>query len=330
VAIEWYGAVAMTSRTIVRSLILGIILGLGGLAACFSNNNGSPAGNSATDSQSTGTRSSGSSASHGGSSGSASGSSISSSAGSSGGSFSPGTLLVDNMNADAGTQIALTVPAGEKPGSYYAYSDKGSPFVTADSQLADTIFPTPITTPDGAKLTGEICFGGTVLWYAGLGMTLAYTKAADAAANALSSPTPFDASAYNGVSFYILVSPSDSGTIPTIHFGVPDTQTADPAAWPTSDCSANDAGAVPCDDDFGADLGIAPGTWTKVAFSFSANVPDALGDQALGQGVWGAQFPGGLRTNALIGMKWQANGAGPDASTSEPFNFCISNIYFTP
>jgi hypothetical protein len=234
------------------------------------------------------------------------------------------------MNADAGTQIALKVPAGDTPGSYYAYSDVGSPFVTGTAQLDDTIFPTPITTSDGSKLTGEICFGGLVQAYAGLGMTLAYTKAADAAANALSSPTPFDASAYNGVSFYILVSPSDSGMMPLIHFGIPDTQTADPVAWPRTDCAANDAGPGQCDDDFGADLAITPGTWTKFTFSLSANTPDALGDPALAQESWGAQFPGGLRTNALIGMKWQANGAGPDGGNSEYFNFCISNIYFTP
>jgi hypothetical protein len=234
------------------------------------------------------------------------------------------------MNADAGTQIALKVPAGDTPGSYYAYSDVDSPFVTGTAQLDDTIFPTPITTSDGSKLTGEICFGGLVQTYAGLGMTLAYTKAADAAANALSSPTPFDASAYNGVSFYILVSPSDSGMMPMIHFGVPDTQTADPVAWPKTDCAANDAAPGQCDDDFGGDVVVPPGTWTKVAFSFSANTPDALGDLAMAQEGWGALFPGGLRTNALIGMKWQANGAGTDGGASEPFNFCISNIYFTP
>jgi len=295
----------------------------------MSNTSGSPTGNGATGNNGTAGAGSNSSASHAGSSGSpsgvggvvvgGSGSGSSSSAGSSGGSSSTGTLLVDDMNADAGTQIALTVPAGDTPGSYYAYDDGPNSLVSGTAQLADMMFPTPITTSDGSKLTGEICFGGTVQSYAGLGMTLAYTRAADAAANAPSSPTPFDASRYNGVSFYVLVSPSDSGTPPIIHFGIPDTQTADPVAWPKSDCAVEDAGQ--CDDDFGADLDVTPGTWTKVAFSFSAD---------LMQGSWGAQFPGGLRTNALIGMKWQANGTEPDGGASEPFNFCISNIYFTP
>jgi hypothetical protein len=36
-----------------------------------------------------------------------------------------------------------------------------------------------------------------------------------------------------------------------------------------------------------------------------------------------------MRTDQLIGMKWQANGAGVDAA-AEPFQFCISDIYFTP
>jgi hypothetical protein len=52
----------------------------------------------------------------------------------------------------------------------------------------------------------------------------------------------------------------------------------------------------------------------------------------LGQGTWGAQF-GALRTDQLIGMKWQANGPGAvdgGGPSGDSFKFCISNIYFTP
>src|SRR5262249_11051786 len=144
--------------------------------------------------------------------------------------------------------------------------------------------------PDGSKLAGKLCVGrdnaspGTVLNYAGLNLNFAYGTSAGALPDAASSALPFDAGQYSGVSFYLFVDPRDGGQTPAIRFGVPATQTADPAAWPTSACrpqpggAASDAadGAVdgaaatnPCDDDFGADLTFAPGAWTKMAFHWS-------------------------------------------------------------
>jgi hypothetical protein len=259
-------------------------------------------------------------------------------------------LLVDNMTAMKGTQISLQVPPGETPGSYYAYSDYPTSndlgmmsIVSGTSQLLDVALSSPVQQMDGSQIVGELCFGGNVVGYAGLGMSLAYGNPPDASPESgLSSPVPFDASQYSGVSFYILVDPSD-GPAPSIHFGVPDTQTADPVAWPTTACAASssgdasdandgsdaalDAGSAsnPCDDDFGSDLTVTPGTWTKVAFKWAE----------MQQQSWGAMFPGGIKLDQLIGMKWQANGptvagvGGGDAA-AESFRFCISDIYFTP
>jgi len=231
-------------------------------------------------------------------------------------------LLVDNMGADAGTQIALVVPAGDTPGSYYAYSDQYSTD-EGTAHLGDTPVSPPIQNPDGTTITGELCLQGSVLEYVGLGMSLVYSKPADAAATALSIPVPFNASKYNGVSFYILVNPADSGVYPDIHFGIPDTQTSDPSAWPLGQivpaCAMGDAG---CDDDFGSDVTFTPGVWTKNSFSWNPTT------DTLAQENWGAQFAA-LKTNALIGMKWQANGGGQDAGY-ESFTFCISDLYFTP
>jgi hypothetical protein len=254
-------------------------------------------------------------------------------------------LLVDNMTAMKGTQISLQVPAGESPGSYYAYSDYPvsnalgmMSIVSGTSQLVDVLLSTAIPNQDGSQITGELCFSGSVVGYAGLGMSFAYGNPPDATPESgLSSPVPFDASKYSGVSFYILVDPSD-GPAASLHFGVPDTQTADPVAWPATACAAShiaaasdasdgadgamDAGSAsnPCDDDFGADLAVPAGIWTRVALRW--------GD--LAQQSWGAQFPGGMKPDQLIGMKWQANGvADPDAA-AESFRFCISDIYFTP
>src|SRR5262249_26444402 len=155
--------------------------------------------------------------------------------------------------------------------------------------------------------------------YAGLNLNFAYGTAPGSVPDGGSSALPFDANRYSGVSFYLFVDPLDGGPAPAMRFGVPDTQTADLAAWPMAACrpqpaeAASDAGdrAVdaapttnPCDDDFGADLTFSPGSWTKMAFRWSD----------LAQQGWGASF-GSLKTDRLIGMKWQVNGAGPDAGT---------------
>jgi hypothetical protein len=234
--------------------------------------------------------------------------------------------LVDNMTATVGTQIQLgsdaggaPLPAGETPGTFYGYVDAYS-VVTAVT--ADTPVNPPVTNPDGSQIVGEICFGGDVLVYAGLGLNLAYqAKAPDASASAPSPVEPYDASKYSGVSFYIYLDPGDGGPLPQLHFGVPDTQTAGPS-WPTSSClDLGDGSTADCYDDFGSDLIVTPGTWSKQSFAWSD----------LTQGNWAAQYPLGLKTNQLIGMKWQANGPPVDSGLGPlSFNFCVSDIYFTP
>jgi hypothetical protein len=236
-------------------------------------------------------------------------------------------VLVDNMTTMVGTAVQLQVPAGETPGSYYTYSDQSAlvsnnlgmmSLVTGTSQLVDAPVSPAVSNADGSQIVGEICFGGRVVGYAGLGMSLAYGNPPDATPESgLSTPVPFDASHFSGVSFYIFVSASDATPLPTIHFGVPDSQTADRSALPTSDCAVLDGGM--CDDDFGSDVRFTPGQWTKVAFTW-----DELSQQG-----FGIPAPTAIKTNQLIGMKWQANGSGADAA-ADVFNLCISDIYFTP
>ena len=254
-------------------------------------------------------------------------------------------LLVDDMTATTGTRIALAPPDGAAPGDYSTYSDFPSSnylgmrsVISGTAQLSDLPVSPPIVNPDGSKLAGKLCVGrdntspGAVLSYAGLNLNFAYGTSAGGMEDAGSSALPFDASQYGGVSFYLFVDPLDGGPSPVMRFGVPDTQTADPAAWPLASCRPPPGGAAeagdsaadgapatnPCDDDFGVDLSFPPGAWTKMAFRWSD----------LAQQGWGAQFSA-LKTGRLIGMKWQVNGAGPDAGT-ESFYFCISDVYFTP
>jgi hypothetical protein len=233
----------------------------------------------------------------------------------------PGLLVDDmtkNIEAGLGTQIELEVPDGDVPGSYYTYADTFSNTQVMMTRVNTNIFDMsvlpPITNSDGTKINGEICFNGSVVSYAGLGLTFAYGQKPLDASN--SPPTPFDASQYSGVSFYIYVDP-EAGAAPSIRVGIPDTQTADPAAWPTAVCSETEGGV--CDDDFGGNVAAVPGTWTPISFTW-----DQLGVVGFGMPTFNA-----IMQNGLIGMKWQVNGPGLEASI-EPFRFCISDLYFTP
>jgi len=219
--------------------------------------------------------------------------------------------------------LELTVPAGESPGSYYTYDDTESDsmgnmtYVVSTGQLKDTPVTPAITNSDGTTIQGEICLKGGATEYVGLGLSLAYGHAPDASPESgLSSAVPFDASKYSGASFYIMTLGDDAGTPPSVHFNIPDTQTADKAAWPAAACNVD--GGI-CDDDFGTDATPqANNVWTKIVAPFSQ----------LNQQHFGTQFTQ-IASNQLIGMKWQVNGNGEEASLVE-FTFCISDIYFTP
>ncbi len=294
------------------------------IAACSSNPS-PPAGTSGTSGTSGGTSgSSGSTTGASGTSGTTGSTTPMDGGASDAADASKLGLLVDNMTTTGtGTRISLQVPAGESPGSYYTYSDNasnnlgGMTLVISTAQLLDAPVTPAVANADGSQIVGELCFNGRVVNYAGLGMSLAYGNPPDASPESgISSPVPFDASAYSGVSFYVLVTPSDGGTLPSLHYSVPDTQTADKAAYPAALCNV-DGGT--CDDDFGSDVPFVAGTWTKVSFKWAE----------LTQQGFGTAFPTGIKDNQLIGMKWQANGDGADAA-ADSFNFCISDIYFTP
>jgi hypothetical protein len=305
----------LTTRSITTYLLA--LTAIGALiAACSSTNDTGPGGASGSTS--------GNSGSATGNSGSASGSAPTDGGASDAHDAGGLGLLVDNMTAPTGTRISLQVPQGESPGSYYTYNDNLSnnlgmmTRVESTAQLFDVPIDAGIANADGSQIIGQLCFAGTVVTYSGLGMTLAYGSPPDASPESgLSIPIPFDASHYSGVSFYIFVDASDSGDSPTIHFSVPDTQTADPAAWPAALC---DVDGGKCDDDFGADVTATPGVWTKATFAWGD-----LTEQGFGIPAFQA-----IKTSQLIGMKWQTNGAGPGDADAEPFDFCISDIYFTP
>jgi hypothetical protein len=250
-------------------------------------------------------------------------------------------LLVDNMTGHFGTRLAFSVDvnAGQSPGSYYAYSDPNSGsrgLVPATAQLADT----SVLDAGVPGITGEICFAGDVVDftddYAGIGLQLIFGPPIDVGADASgppqSYPVPFDASQYSGVSFYFYVAPNEDGAAALgVRFGVPDTQTADPSADPTAACTLAGA-AIPdggsqnqCNDDFGADVNAVVGQWTYNSF-----VWDPTASNGLNQQNWGDTNFVEINKSGIIGMKWQVVPVGLNDGSYDPFNFCISNIYFTP
>ena len=304
---------------------LSLSAAVAAIAACSLNPSPGPSSGTVGPTSGTGTGSTGSSGTTGstGSTGStgATGSNAPTDAGSDAGSDG---LLVDNMTmAPPSITLELTVPAGETPGSYYTYEDSKSDdmgtmtLVESTGQLKDVPVSPAITNADGTTIQGELCVSGRVTEYGGLGLSLAYGHGPDASPDSgLSSAVPFDASQYSGASFYIMTVGDDAGTPPTVHFSIPDTQTADPAAWPAAACNVD--GGI-CDDDFGLDATPqANNVWTPVLAPFAQ----------LSQQHFGTAF-GMILSNQLIGMKWQVNGNGSDASIV-PFEFCISDIYFTP
>ena len=248
-------------------------------------------------------------------------------------------LLVDDMthfDASMPPPISLLPPdAGETLGGYYTYSDdpasnymglRGA--TTGTSNLGDTPISPAISNSDGTQITGAICFGsgqlgaeaGTVVGYAGIGLNLLIGSPPYSLQDPVCSgspPFPFDASKYSGVSFYILVDAS-AGSAFNIRFQIPDTQTGDHCAKPTPACVDTDGSTAGCYDDFGADVPFMAGSWTKVTYKWSD----------LAQQTWGDQYTS-FKTDQLLGMKWQVNGAGVDAAL-DSFRFCLSNIYFTP
>jgi hypothetical protein len=308
----------MLRRLPVVVTALSLSAAFAAIAACSSSpTSGGPSGTSGSTGSTTG--STGSAGSTG-----STGSSGSNAPTDAGADVALGALLVDNMTmAPPSITLELTVPAGESPGSYYTYEDMLSDsmgtmtLVESTGQLQDKPVSPPVMNPDGTTIQGEICVSGRVTEYGGLGLSLAYGHPPDASPESgLSSAVPFDASQYSGASFYIMTVGDDAGTPPTVHFSIPDTQTADPAAWPAAACNVD--GGI-CDDDFGLDATPqANNVWTPVLAPFAQ----------LSQQHFGTAF-GMILSNQLIGMKWQVNGNGSDASIV-PFEFCISDIYFTP
>jgi hypothetical protein len=211
-----------------------------------------------------------------------------------------GALLIDDESSFTG-EISLT------NGGYWGTFGTGS------------ITPPPgdpflFTTVDAGAISRAACFSGSDVTssIAGADFRLQF-EAADG------SPIPYDASAYSGVSFYVM-SPDTSEV--AVYFQ--DTNTD--RFWPGATCAGGaSAGPVPdggypeppCGD--GA-LALVPlnASWQQRTLAFT-NISSSPGN--------GYYAPPSLDAQGLITMGFQVYAPVPGASFS--FSVCVAEIYFT-
>ena len=136
----------------------------------------------------------------------------------------------------------------------------------------------------GVSAKGKVAAGDIV--YSGVGF------------NFLDPKKPYDASKYEGVSFWAKRGSSSTGKV---RLKVPDDST-DPEG---KICSA-------CFNDFGKDLSLTE-EWTKYTISF-ADMRQLSG--------WGAPHPPRINAQKLYGMQWQVNQPGA------AFDIAIDDIEF--
>ncbi|HXN30763.1 MAG TPA: hypothetical protein VN894_02835, partial [Polyangiaceae bacterium] len=219
----------------------------------------------------------------------------------------PGSLLIDDMSG--GPQVKIAPPRGdESAGFWFTTSDDvHSPLTPAPLDLFTYTAVPPSMTPDGgamnaACLTSPDGFTG---YFAQEGFTFVEPQGKLSTAG-----DPFDVSAYTGIRFWawsLYVGQS-------IRVNFPDFDTE--AADPTSTCNLHpDAGT--CGNDWSIQNLELTDVWTQYTIRW---------DQ-LTQADWGpkvAQFD----PKHVFATLFNLAGAGPN-DLYPPFEFCVSQIYFT-
>jgi endoglucanase len=180
--------------------------------------------------------------------------------------------------------------AGGRGGYWYTFMDKAGSSVAPKIEAQGGKF----TMAQGganrsqfaANMKGKVATGDIV--YAGMGF------------NFLDPKSGYDASKFEGISFWAKTGPGSTGKV---RLKVPDNNT-DPDG---KVCSA-------CFNDFGKDLSLTE-EWTKYTFSF-ADMRQLSG--------WGAPHPPHINPQKLYGVQWQVNqpGAAFDIFIDDVEFFC--------
>ena len=218
----------------------------------------------------------------------------------------PGSLLIDDMSG--GPQIKIAPPLGDSAGFWFTVSDDlKSPLLPVPLGLFTYTAVPPSDTPDGgpmnaACLTSPLGYNG---FFAEEGFNFAWPKH-------MLSPggVPFDVSSYTGIRFWAWSLYADQSI--TVSFPDVDTASVDP----TSTCNQNPDGGQ-CGNDWAIQNLALTDTWAPYEIRW---------DQ-LTQATWGAKFPQ-FDAKQVFSTNFIVRGPGP-VLYYPPFEFCVSQIYFT-
>jgi hypothetical protein len=222
-------------------------------------------------------------------------------------------LLIDNMTG--GPEVKLTPPSpNEVGGWWFSYSDddgKSPLFPPEGSLFSYTRLPASVTADGGPMSAARVMVSpdgfstdaGTA--FAGEGFNFVQPKN-----EASPHGSPFDVSPYTGLRFWAWSS-NELGI--AVMFPDSNTDSQDPQ----STCEKNpDAGGC---NPFGTHLVLTQnGAEYHVEWSDLAQEPG-----------WGQRFDGGLVQQQVSATNFQVTGIGDRTSYLPPFEFCVSQIYFT-
>jgi hypothetical protein len=237
-------------------------------------------------------------------------------------------LLIDDMTG--GPQIKIVPPAGDTAGTWYSNAgDPNAPLLPSPYGLF-TYTPVPIPLPDGGPMNAA-CFQTTEVFrtnatnsYVLEGFNFAYPKGAVSSSTGAAG-VPIDVSQYTGIRFLAW---SRSAETP-ISVLFPDVNTA--GNDPTATCNLNlmnnpDAGA--CYSEFGSNFELEQaGVWQEFRVTWKELTQNPY---------FGATFDG-LAEQGVFGVSFEVTGDevasnNPDGGLNYqilPFEFCVSQIYFT-
>ena len=177
--------------------------------------------------------------------------------------------------------------SGGRAGYWYTFLDKVGSTISPKPEGQGGKFamaPGGRQSQFGVNAKGKVATGDIV--YSGVGF------------NFLDPKSPYDASKYDGISFWAKRGPNSTGKV---RLKVPDDNT-DPEG---KVCSA-------CFNDFGKDLSLSE-EWTRYTISF-ADMRQLSG--------WGAPHPPRINDKKIYGMQWQVNQPGAT------FDISIDDIEF--
>jgi hypothetical protein len=212
-------------------------------------------------------------------------------------------LLIDDMSA--GPQLKLAAPEGHAPGLWWT---------SVSEEPNSAIYPVPLTmfryrdvepfhTEDGERIRRAACLSSATGFQGLLAMEGFHLLVNE---QKRSAPAPFDASAYDGIRFYAMAPPlvpELKGAGPDLYVQFPNSQTSPVVVA----CNGQDC------DDFRARRPLTD-VWTEYTIRF---------DELAQEFETGATFE-----PTLYSIVFAVKGREQERR-SQPFDFCVSQIYFT-